>query len=112
MAAAGDSDAIDLVVVTMRFDAAGDEQAGDLVAVLSRYVVLTRMDEACRNVDLCAAAGARTRFLVIEKWEQRSAQRAHLDSDVMVQMAESCRGLLSAPPAIERWDAASAHDLR
>jgi hypothetical protein len=29
----------------------------------------------------------------------------------MVEMAESCRGLLSAPPDIDLFDGISAHDL-
>jgi hypothetical protein len=29
----------------------------------------------------------------------------------MVEMAEACRGLLSAPPDIDLWDGPSAHDL-
>ena len=50
----GDPDAgdVDLVIVTMRFDAA---DAATLMGVLSKYVVLTRMQPGCRNVDLCAS---------------------------------------------------------
>jgi len=101
----------ELVIVTMQFDASDEANAGHLVAVLSKYVVLTRMDDACRNVDLCASATRARRFLLIEKWESRPAQRAHFDSDVMIQMAQSCAGLLTAPPDIDLWDGASAHDL-
>jgi quinol monooxygenase YgiN len=79
--------------------------------VLSKYVVLTRMNQACRNVDLCASGLHPGRLLVVEKWATRQAQREHFDSDVMVQMARACAGLLAAPPEIELWEAASAHDL-
>ena len=51
------------------------------------------------------------RYLVIQKWVSPSAQRAHFDSEVMVEMARSCNGLLTAPPNIDLWDGASAHDL-
>ena len=104
-AGAGD---VELAIVTMRFDASDPDS---LIPALSKYVVLTRMQPGCRNVDLCASATRPGRFLVIEKWESASAQRIHFDSDVMVEMAGSCNGLLVAAPEIDLWDAASAHDL-
>lgn len=99
---------VDLVIVTMSFDAA---DAGSLLAVLSKYVVLTRMQDGCRNVDLCASVTRPGRYLVIQKWTSPEAQRTHFDSDVMVDMARSCMGLLSGPPEIDLWDGPSAHDL-
>lgn len=106
------ADTVELVVVTMRFDADADDTAADrLAAVLARYVVLTRMEPGCRNVDLCAAAADPRRVLVIEKWSSPAAQRVHLDGDAMVAMAEACRGVLAGPPQIELWDGVSAHDL-
>ena len=103
------SDEVELAVVSMRFDAA-DPAA--LLGVLSKYVVLTRMEPGCRNVDLCQSVLSPGRFLVVEKWDSPDHQRAHFDSDVMVEMAQACTGLLTAPPDIELWDGASAHDLR
>ena len=103
------ADEIELTIVTMRFDAA---DVGSMLAVLSKYVVLTRMQPGCRNVDLCASVTAPGRYLVIQKWDDVDAQRTHFDSDVMVEMARSCNGLLSAPPDIDLWDGPSAHDLR
>jgi quinol monooxygenase YgiN len=79
--------------------------------VLSKYVVLTRMEPACRNVDLCASVTTLGRYLLIQKWDSPEAQRNHFDSAAMVEMAESCRGLLSSPPDIDLWDGPSAHDL-
>ena len=101
-------DAVELAIVTMRFDAA---DADSLMAVLSKYVVLTRMQPGCRNIDLCASATQPGRYLVIQKWESAGAQRAHFDSEVMVEMAKSCNGLLTTAPEIDLWDGASAHDL-
>ena len=88
---------------------AADQAA--LTAVLSKYVVLTRMQAGCRNVDLCSSVTSAGQFLVIEKWESPAAQRAHFDSREMVEMAQSCQGLLAAPPQIDLWDGPSAHDL-
>ena len=107
---AGPSDAaeVELAIVTMRFDAA---DADSLMAVLSKYVVLTRMQPGCRNIDLCASVTQPGRYLVIHKWDSVAAQRAHFDSDVMVEMATACNGLLIAAPDIDLWDGASAHDL-
>ena len=104
---AGQSDAA-LAIVTMRFDSA---DADGLMAVLSKYVVLTRMQPGCRNIDLCASVTTPGRYLIVQKWESFAAQRSHFDSDVMVEMASSCTGLLTQAPDIDLWDGASAHDL-
>jgi quinol monooxygenase YgiN len=69
------------------------------------------MEHGCRNVDLCASVTRPGRYLIIEKWDSPSAQRAHFDGPVMVEMARSCAGLLSAQPDIDLWDGPSAHDL-
>ena len=100
---------IELIIVTMQFQSVAAEP---LLAVLSKYVVLTRMEPACRNVDLCASVADRGRYLLIEKWDSGVAQRAHFDSPDMVEMAKSCAGLLAKPPDIALWDGVSAHDLR
>jgi quinol monooxygenase YgiN len=99
----------ELTIVTLRFDAARPER---LLGVLSKYVVLTRMHDGCRNVDLCASVTTPGRYLVIEKWATAGAQRAHFDSPDMVEMAEACRGLLARPPDIDLLEGISAHDLR
>jgi len=99
----------DPTIVTLRFDAADPER---LMAVLAKYVVLSRMHDGCRNIDLCASVTVPGRYVVIEKWATAAAQRAHFDSDDMVEMAESCRGLLRAPPDIDLLESVSAHDLR
>jgi len=100
---------IELAIVTMRFDAA---DAGALLAVLSKYVVLTRMQPGCRNIDLCSSVTRPGRYLLIQKWESGAAQRAHFDSPDMVEMATACAGLLAAAPDFDLWDGPSAHDLR
>jgi quinol monooxygenase YgiN len=99
---------IELVIVTMRFDAADAEA---LLGVLSKYVVMTRMQPGCRNIDLCASVTHPGRYLLIQKWDSPAAQQAHFDSDAMVTMARSCTGLLTTAPDIDLWDGASAHDL-
>ena len=100
---------VDLTIVTLRFDAADDAA---LLAVLSKYVVLTRMHDGCRNVDLCSSVTVPGRHLLVQKWETPEHQRRHFDSPVMVDMARSCEGLLAAPPEVDLWEATSAHDLR
>ena len=99
---------VELTIVTMRFDASDPAALG---AVLAKYVVLTRMQSGCRNVDLCASVTNPGRYLLVQKWESPEAQQGHFDSPEMVDMAQSCRGLLSGPPEIDLWDGASAHDL-
>ncbi len=108
--ATGDAPAaeIELAIVTMRFDAA---DPGAMLAILSKYVVLTRMQPGCRNVDLCASVTRPGRYLLIQKWDSAATQRAHFDSAVMVEMAQACAGILTAAPDIDLWDGPSAHDL-
>ena len=103
------ADEVELTIVTMVFDA-GDA-AERLQAVLAKYVVLARTEQGSRNVDLCASVTTPGRFVIIEKWDSPTAQRAHFDSPVMVEMAESCRRLLSRPPEIDLLEGISAHDL-
>ena len=104
---------IEIVVVTMQFDAIDDEALHDkLRSVLAKYVVLARGEPGCRNVDLIASVTHERRHLVIGKWESPDSQRRHFDSAVMVEMASGCTGLVSRPPQIDLWEATSAHDLR
>ncbi len=102
------TDEIELAIVTMRFDASDPDA---LLAILSKYVVMTRMQAGCRNVDLCASVTNPGRYLLIQKWDTSAAQRAHFSSATMVEMARSCAGILSAAPDIDLWDGPSAHDL-
>lgn len=101
-------DGIELTLVTMTFDASDPER---LLGVLSKYVVVSRGEAGCRNMDLAASSTKPGRYVVIQKWESPTAQQAHFDSAGMVEMARSCVGLLSAPPQIDLFEAISAHDL-
>ena len=101
-------DEVELTLVTMAFDAADPAR---LQSVLASYVVMSRGQAGCRNIDLCLSATAPARFVVIEKWESPEAQRVHFDSDDMVEMARACEGLLSGPPQIDLLEGLSAHDL-
>jgi quinol monooxygenase YgiN len=102
------SEEVELTVVTMAFDAA---DPGQLLAVLSKYVVLSRMQPGCRNIDLCGSVTTIGRYLIVQKWQSPEAQRAHFDSPEMIEMAEACRGLLTGPPKIDLFEGISAHDL-
>ena len=101
-------DDVELVVVTMRFDAADTER---LQALLAKYVVVTRGHPGCRNVDLLLSATTPSRHLIVAKWESPEAQRAHFDSADMIELAEGCRGLLRTPPEMDLWDPISAYDI-
>ena len=104
------ADEVELTVVTLAFDAP-EETAGSLLSALSKYVVLARGHEGCRNIDLVASVVRPGRLLLIEKWESPDAQRAHFDSAEMVELAEACKGLLATAPEIDLWEGLSAHDL-
>jgi quinol monooxygenase YgiN len=103
------SDEVELMMVTLVFDALDAEQ---LQSVLARYVVLSRGHPGCRNIDLAMSTTQPNRFVIVEKWERPEDQRAHFDSADMVTMAEGCAGLLSGPPMIDLLEPISAHDLK
>lgn len=98
---------LDPVMVIMSFRSDQPEQ---LMTVLSNYVVISRGQPGCRNIDFVASATTPGRFLVVEKWDSAAEQRAHFDSNEMVQMAQSCDGLLTEPPDIDLFDGISMHD--
>jgi quinol monooxygenase YgiN len=107
--AAGGPDDVDLLVVTMTFDTNEPEA---LLALLSKYVVVSRGHPGCRNIDLVASATVPGRFAIVQKWDSPESQRTHFDSPAMVEMAQGCTGLLSAPPVIDLFEPISAHDLQ
>lgn len=104
-------DDVELTVVTLRLEAVDDSASARLLGILSKYVVLARGHDGCRNIDLVASVTQAGRFLVIQKWDSPDAQQAHFDSPDMVEMAEGCRGLLSRAPDFDLWEGLSAHDL-
>ncbi len=99
---------VEITIVTMVMEAADPDR---LMGVLSKYVVLSRQQAGCRNIDLCLSVTTPNRFVLIEKWENPDAQRAHFDSPEMVEMAEASAPLLTAPPTIDLLEGMSAHDL-
>ena len=101
---------IEVSVLTATFDANSGSEA-TLASVLARYIVMTRHETHCRNVDLVVSTTASGRFLVIQKWDNDSAARRHLDSFVMAEMAKEAIPLLAAQPTIDLYDSISAHDL-
>src|SRR5437016_7272686 len=81
---------VDLTLVTMVFDTAGSEEAESrLLGVLAKYVVVSRQQPGCRNIDLCHSVTTSGRYVVIQKWESPQAQRAHFDSHEIVEMARA-----------------------
>lgn len=101
-------DDAEITLVTMRFQATDPEK---LLGVLSKYVVLSRQQPGSRNIDLTASVTTPGRFVIIQKWDGPESQRAHFDSAEMIEMAESCIGILTEPPDIELLEGLSAHDL-
>ena len=101
---------IEVAVLTGAFTARSEREA-ELAAVLSRYVVLTRGEPGCRNVDLLISATESGQFLVIEKWDSPEIARSHLDTALMTDMAAAAIPLLADKPKIDLLDTISAHDL-
>lgn len=101
-------DEIELAIVTMSMETI---DLGALLGVLAKYVVLSRMQAGCRNIDLCRSITSPNRVTILMKWESLAAQRTHFDSPEMVEMAEAAKPLLTGPPAIDLLEGLSAHDL-
>jgi quinol monooxygenase YgiN len=101
-------DDAEITLVTMRFQATDPEK---LLGILSKYVVLSRQQPGSRNIDLTASVTTPGRFVIIQKWDSPESQRAHFDSPEMIEMAESCIGVLAEPPEIDLLEGLSAHDL-
>ena len=101
-------DDAEITLVTMRFQATDPEK---LLGVLSKYVVLSRQQPGSRNIDLTASVTNPGRFVVIQKWDSPESQQAHFNSADMVEMAQSCQGILAEPPEIDLLEGLSAHDL-
>lgn len=101
---------VEISVVAGLFQARSGKEP-ELAAVLARYVVVSRAVTGCRNIDLVTSTSTPGRFLVVEKWDDADAQRAHLDSEAMVTMATQASTLLATPPDLELYDVISAHDL-
>src|SRR5262245_21017312 len=101
---------VEIAVLTAVFDARpGSEEV--LLGALSRYVVLTRQQGSCRNVDLVASITRAGRFVVIEKWDSSAAVQAHLDSPLMTEMAHAVVAALASKPEIDMLESISAYDL-
>jgi quinol monooxygenase YgiN len=94
-------------VITMTWEHVTDA----LLAHLARYVVVSRGEPGCRNIDLCASVTEPGRVVVIEKWAGEEAQRAHLDGEAMVTLATAARDLGATRPAIDLLEGIIAHDL-
>lgn len=102
------ADEIEPIMVTMEFKT---DSPDAMLDILSKYVVLCRSQEGCRNVDLVASMTTPGRFLIVQKWESDEHQATHFDSPTMVEMATSCTGLLTEPPNIDLHEAVTMHDL-
>jgi quinol monooxygenase YgiN len=105
------SDDVEIWVVAGQYQARSGKEA-ELGAVLAQYVVLTRGVAGCRNVDLVASASTPGKLLVVEKWDDPEAQRAHMDDPIMVDMAKAASPLLTEAPDLDLYEAISAHDLQ
>jgi quinol monooxygenase YgiN len=103
-------DDLEIAMLTAVFDAR-DGALDTLFATLARYVVMTRREPACRNVDLVTSVTHSGRVLVIEKWESAAAAQAHLDSALMADMASEVIPMLAGRPELDLYDTISAHDL-
>jgi quinol monooxygenase YgiN len=84
---------------------------GALAAILSRYVVLTRHEATCRNVDLITSLTRPGRFVVVEKWDSADDVQDHLNSALMTDMAREAIPSLAGQPELDLFDTISAHDL-
>lgn len=103
-------DEVELAIVAGMFSSkTGQEE--HLAYALSRYVVLSRMEPGCRNIDLVASVTVPGLFMVWEKWESHDHRQAHFEGEASARMADAVRDLVREPPSFDIFDAVSAHDL-
>ncbi len=105
---AEDSDELEPVMVILGFRT---ERPDDLLEILAPYVVLSRGQPGCRNIDYVASITDPGRIMIVEKWESIEAQRRHFDSAEMVTMAKHSVPLLNAEPDVDLFEGISMHDL-
>ena len=103
-----ESEEVEPVMVILGFHTEHPEQ---LMEVLARYVVLSRGQAGCRNIDYVASVTDPGRLVLVEKWDSLETQRAHFDSNEMVDMAREAMPLLDAEPDIDLFEGISMHDL-
>lgn len=101
-------DELEPVMVLLSFRT---ESPDELLTVLGKYVVLSRGQDGCRNIDFVASVTDPGRILIVEKWDSLESQRAHFDSEEMVEMARQSIPLLKAEPDIDLFEGISMHDL-
>lgn len=100
----------DLVVVAGMFSAKpGKEES--LAYALARYVVLSRMEDGCRNIDLVSSVTVPGLLMVWEKWESHDHRQTHFEGKAATEMADAVSDLVREPPQFDIFDAISAHDL-
>ena len=101
---------IELAVVGGIFLAqSGKDQ--QLAYALARYVVLSRMEAGCRNIDLVTSVTVPGMFMVWEKWASHAHRQTHFEGPAATEMAGAVRDLVREPPQFDIFDAISAHDL-
>jgi len=84
---------MDLAVVAGIFFAKPGEEE-QLAYALSRYIVLSRMESGCRNIDLVTSVTVKGLFMVWEKWESHDHRQAHFEGDAATAMADGVRDLV------------------
>ncbi|GAC1307852.1 MAG: hypothetical protein NVSMB16_04110 [Acidimicrobiales bacterium] len=102
-----DEEEAEPTLVTMVWEEVSDELLGHLV----RYVVVSRSEQGCTNIDLCASMTAPSRVVIIEKWVTPAAQQIHFDGPALLELAAAARQLDAARPVIDLLEGISAHDL-
>lgn len=101
---------VELTIVSGAFQALDGREA-ELATALARYVVLSRRESGCRNIDLVLSSTRPGRFVLWEKWDSDEAQRMHMASEATLGMAETTKPLVACPPELDIYEAVSAHDL-
>jgi len=101
-------DDLEPVMVTMSFRT---NKPSELLDVLAAYVVRSRGQDGCRNIDLVASRTTDDRIVIVQKWDSAKDQRSHFDSAEMVSMAQAAAPLLTESPDIDLFDGVSMHDL-
>jgi quinol monooxygenase YgiN len=72
-------------------------------ALLRRTASLSQAEDGCMLYQLLEAVDAPGQFLLVEKWRDRPAFKAHQSSAHLAATFAELAGLQAAPPSFDPW---------
>lgn len=87
------------------------ERREEAVEAIARVVSVTKTEAGCNAYDFYADLADPNTFLVYEEWESEGALNAHLQAPHTTAFLQAVPTFIAGPPAINRYEVASATRL-